>query len=330
MIVAIIPAFNEEDTIGTVVLRTKRHVDKVIVVDDGSKDKTAEVAKLAGAEVAQHIQNGGKGSALKTGFKFAEKLYPDVVVCLDADAQHNPDDIPKVIAPILSGNAEMVIASRYLNKEHKKCIPKYRRFGQKVLTATINFGSNCKITDSQSGFRAFSGDVIDKFNFGQNGLSIESEMLEDAINNNIKIKEVPTSIRYDGLDTSTEKPGKHGLGVLNYIIRTVKDRRPLLFFGVSGAILLLIGLAFGVYSLSNFFKNDQLPFGPSLVASVLILMGALSLFSGLILNSISGMIQGQTRSALVREEMLVKDIDKKMIQMQTPLSLYQGGTLDSK
>ena len=138
-----------------------------------------------------------------------------------------------------------------LKKEHKKCMPKYRRFGQRVLTATLNFGSNCKITDSQSGFRAFSGDILGKFNFGQNGLSVESEMLEDAIENNIKIKEVPISIRYDGLDTSTEKPAKHGLGVLNFIIKTVMDRHPLLFFGFSGLILLILGLTFGILSLEN-------------------------------------------------------------------------------
>ncbi len=327
MIIAIIPAFNEEDTIGSVVLRTQRHVDKVIVVDDGSTDKTAEVARLAGAEVVSHIQNGGKGTALKTGFEAAENLHPNVVVCLDADAQHNPDDIPTVIAPILAGDAEMVIASRYLNKEHKKTIPKYRRFGLWVLTATQNFGSNKKITDTQCGFRAFSGDIIGKFRFQQKGLSVESEMLEDAIDNNIKIKEVPFSPRYDGLDTSTEKPGKHGLGVLNFILRAVRERHPLLFFGVSGAILLLVGLAFGVYSLSSFFNNGQLPFGPSLIASVLILMGALCLFSGLILNSISGMLHGVTLMSPSREETLPEDIDEKEIQRQTPLSRHRAEKL---
>ena len=327
MIVAIIPAYNEEDTIGSVVLRTKRHVDKVIVVDDGSKDKTADVAQLAGAEVVQHIQNGGKGSALKTGFKVAEKLNADVVVCLDADAQHNPDDIPRVVAPILLGDAKMVIASRFLDKEHRKDIPRYRRFGLWVLTKSTNFGSDKKITDTQCGFRAFSGDIIGKFRFQQKGFSIESQMIEDAIGNKIKIKEVSVSVRYDGLDTSSEKPGKHGLGVLGFIIRTVKDRRPLLFFGVSGAVLLLIGLGLALYCLDTYFKSNFIPFAPSLAAAVAILLGALSVFTGLILTSISGMLRGVTLMSPSREETLPEDIDEKEIQRQTPLSRHRAEKL---
>ncbi|MFX0135424.1 MAG: glycosyltransferase family 2 protein, partial [Candidatus Hodarchaeota archaeon] len=276
----------------SVVLDTKRYVDKVIVIDDGSKDKTAKIARLAGAEVIQHIQNGGKGSALKTGFMVAEKLKPDVVVCLDADAQHNPDFIPKVIAPVLSGEADMVIASRYVDKKSLKPVPKYKRFGLWVLSKALNLGSKCKISDTQCGFRAFSGDILGKFRFQQNGLSIESEMIEDATENNIKIKEVSFMPKYNGSDTPSEKPGKHGLRVLSFIIKTIKDRHPLLFFGVTGVILLIIGLGFGVYSFDWYFKYHSLPFGASLAASVLILMGALSIFAGLILNSISGMIRG--------------------------------------
>lgn len=292
MIIAIIPAYNEEDTIGSVVLDTKKYVDKVIVVDDGSKDKTGEIAQLAGAEVVQHIQNGGKGAALKTGFKVAAKSNPDIVVCLDADAQHNPVYIPKLIAPIQSGEAEMVIASRYVEKETLKPIPRYRRFGLWVLNTATNFGACCKITDSQCGFRAYSGDVISKFRFQQKGLSVESEMIEDAIENNIKIKEVSFLPKYDVAGASSEKPARHGLNVLKFVLRFVKDRRPLLFFGVFGLVMILVGLAFGMYSLSSFLQNNSLPFGPSLAAAVLILIGALSAFAGLILNSISWMIQG--------------------------------------
>lgn len=327
MKVAIIPAYNEADTIGTVVLRTKKHVDKVIVVDDGSTDKTAEVAKLAGAEVIQHTPNGGKGSALKTGFKFVQKLHADVVVCVDGDAQHNPDDIPKLLAPILNGEAEMVIGSRYLYKDHKKEIPFYRRLGQWVLTSTSNCGAEEKITDSQSGFRAFSGDVIDKFRFKQTGFSIESEMFNDAIENNIKIIEVPISMRYKGLDTSTETPGKHGFGVLNYILKIVMEKRPLLFFGVSGMILLVFGLLFGLYSLNFYFINNNMPFGPSLLAAILILLGVLSVFAGMILNSIRIMIQGQAQMDKHREELLLKNISEQLNQKIVPMTPSQASAL---
>jgi glycosyltransferase involved in cell wall biosynthesis len=262
MKIAIIAALNEEETIGTVVIKTKRYVDKVIVVDDGSKDKTAEVAQLAGAEVVSHIENRGKGQALKTGFERADELAADIVVCIDADFQHNPDDIPTVIAPILEGEADMVIGSRFLNKDHKKDIPRYRRLGQWILTTTTNLDSDIKITDSQSGFRAFSKDILRKFKFGQKGLSIESEMIKDAMDNDIKIKEVPISMRYEGLETSTETPGKHGWGVLNYILKIVMEKRPLLVFGISGMILLIIGLVFGLYSIDFYFANNFVPFGP--------------------------------------------------------------------
>lgn len=322
MIIAVIPALNEEATIGSVVLKTKRHVDKVIVIDDGSKDKTSEIAQLAGAEVAQHTQNKGKGEALNTGFEIAEKLNADLVVCLDADGQHNPDDIPKVIAPILSGEAEMVIGSRYLNTEYKKDIPKYRRLGLWILTKTINFGSKLKTTDSQCGFRAFSGNVLENFKFRQKGLNVESEMLEDAIDNNINIKEVPISTRYEGLDTSTEKPGKHGFSVLNFILRAVRERHPLLFFGLFGAILLIIGLALAVFCLDCYFTQGFIPFGPSLAASVLLLIGTLGVFAGLILDSISGMIRGLRVLSRSQEKKLLEDVDEQRVQNYKLLSPY--------
>ncbi len=319
MKVAIIPAYNEEDTIGSVVLRTKRHVDKVIVVDDGSKDKTAEVAQLAGAKVVQHLTNGGKGEALKTGFEAAEKLKADVVVCLDADAQHNPDDIPRVIAPILSHEADMVIASRYLDEEHTKKIPRYRRLGLWVLTRTTNFGSSIKVTDTQCGFRAFSIDALGKFGFRQTGFSIESEMLEDAIESGLRIKEVSIPIRYEGLDTSTEKPAKHGLGVLNFIINTVREKRPLFYFGVSGAILLVIGLIFAIISVEWYFRYGFIPFATSLAAAVTKLLGALSVFAGLILHSISRMIQGLTKLSISQKKTLLRELEEESIPKKTHL-----------
>jgi glycosyltransferase involved in cell wall biosynthesis len=331
---AIIAAFNEEDTIGTVVIKTKKHVDKVIVVDDGSTDKTAEVAKIAGAEVVSHTKNGGKGSALKTGFKFIQNLHPDVVVCLDGDAQHNPDDIPILTAPIEKGEADMVIGSRFLIKDHKKEIPLYRRFGQWMLTATTNFGTSEKITDSQSGFRAFSGDVIDKFSFNQTGFSIESEMLTDAKESSIKIKEVPISMRYNGLNTSTETPGKHGFGVLNNILKIVSQKRPLLLFGVSGMLLLIFGLLFGVYSINFYLTYRSVPFGPSLLAALLILIGVLSVFAGMILNSMLIMIRGQVQMDQRREERLLKNISDQINQKSTSTTQPQAsmllGSIDEK
>ncbi len=176
-ITAILPAFNEEISIGSVILRTKEYVDRVIVVDDGSNDHTVDVAMLAGAEVIRHPTNMGKGAALKTGFEVAADS--DVIVTIDSDGQHNPCEIPGLVAPILEGVADLVIGSRYMNGNGKNT-PSYRRIGQTVLNKATNLNSGVKVTDTQSGFRAFAGSTKNLFRFNSSGMAIESEMLADA------------------------------------------------------------------------------------------------------------------------------------------------------
>src|SRR5690606_24696047 len=177
-ITVILPAYNEEVSIGSIVLLTRFYADNVIVVDDGSSDRTAEVARKAGAEVIVHEVNQGKGVALKTGFTAAASLGADVIVTMDSDGQHNPADIPKLVEPILKGEADMVNGSRYLNGMDKNT-PVYRRIGQTILDRVTNLNSGLAITDSQSGFRAFAASTKDVFRFSAQGMAIESEMLAD-------------------------------------------------------------------------------------------------------------------------------------------------------
>ena len=176
-ITVILPAYNEEVSIGSIVLLTKNYADNVIVVDDGSSDRTAELAKKAGAEVIVHDVNKGKGGALKTGFAAAEGA--DIIVTMDSDGQHNPADIPRLVEPILKGEADIVNGSRYLNGLGKNT-PAYRRVGQTILDKVTNLNSGLKITDSQSGFRAFAASTKEIFRFTAQGMAIESEMLADA------------------------------------------------------------------------------------------------------------------------------------------------------
>ncbi len=213
--IVIIPAFNEEVAISSIVKRSMKYADEVLVVDDGSTDRTFQIAKDAGARVIKHYNNLGKGISLKDAF--AEVKGYDIVVTIDGDGQHNPDEIPDLIRPILENRADLVNGSRYLDGFDDET-PAYRRVGQRVLDIATNVTSGTHVTDSQSGFRAFSGKTIPYFRFRDTGFGIESEMLADAAENNFRIVEVPITVRYDVENSSTKGPVTHGVGVLIKII----------------------------------------------------------------------------------------------------------------
>jgi glycosyltransferase involved in cell wall biosynthesis len=242
-ITAILPALDEEVAIGSVVLNARKYAGRVIVIDDGSSDRTAEIAMLAGAEVIQHPKNMGKGAALKTGFDLASQNGAKVVVTLDSDGQHDPSEIPELAAPILSGEADMVNGSRYMNG-NKKDTPFYRRIGQSVLDRATNLNSGLHITDTQSGFRAFAQHTLPLFRFKSSGLAIESEMLTDAANAGLKIKEVEIGVRYD-VDGSSENPVAHGLRVLVKVLEDIELHRPLYYLTVPGIVSSVIGISMG-------------------------------------------------------------------------------------
>lgn len=297
-IVAILPAFNEEVAIGSMILRTRQHADRVIVIDDGSRDHTAEVARMAGAEIIQHSENKGKGAALKTGF---ESLNGEaIIVTLDTDGQHDPAEIPKLVEPIMNGEADMVNGSRYING-NKKDTPLYRRLGQMVLDKTINLDSGLKITDSQSGFRAFASHAKNAFRFKQNGLAIESEMLADAARAGLRIKEVEIGVRYD-VDGSSEHPLAHGIKVLVKILQDMELRRPLYYFTLPGLLISTIGIGMGLEFLRTFYHGGSLEYGPTLLMILLTLIGSFMALAGIILHSISRMISENNKDLKFREE----------------------------
>ena len=237
-VAVLLPAYNEEIAIGSMVILSLEYADEVIVIDDGSSDRTAQISKEAGATVLQHKTNKGKGVALKTGFDYASKY--DIIVTIDADGQHNPSEIPEIIKPIEDNLADIVNGSRYLNG-HDTSTPKYRRVGQTVLDTATNIAADVKLTDSQSGFRAFSSDSIKYFEFKPDGFGIESDMLIEASQNNLRIVEVPITVRYD-VQTTRENPVVQGLSVLMRILEIMRFNRPLYFYGISGSIILFFGI----------------------------------------------------------------------------------------
>jgi len=289
MILAAIPAYNEEIAIGSVVLRAKKHADIVLVIDDGSSDATAAVAAAAGALVLPHERNLGKGAAIRDAFNRAKELGVDILVLLDADGQHNPDEIPDLVVPIQDGTADMVIGSRFLDK--KSAIPKYRRAGQEVLTVLTNRVSHSSVTDSQSGFRAFSKRAIQSLSLQEAGIGIESAMLQAASDAGLQIAEVPVSCRYDVEHASKMGSVRHGFSVVNTLLKIVEERQPLLVFGVPGIVLFLIGMALGFWVVEVFIAKNELAIGTALIAVLMVTVGVFSVFVGLMLHSISNVLK---------------------------------------
>ncbi|HWQ47762.1 MAG TPA: glycosyltransferase family 2 protein [Methanosarcina sp.] len=288
-VTVILPAFNEEVSIGSVVLLTRYYADNVIVVDDGSSDRTAEIARKAGAEVVQHGTNKGKGAALKTGFAAADNLGADIIVTMDSDGQHNPAEIPNLVNPIIRGEADMVNGSRYLYGLGKNT-PSYRRVGQTILDGATKLNSGLEITDSQSGFRAFSASTKDFFRFKAQGMAIESEMLTDAGKSGLRITEVEIGVRYD-VGCSTEHPIKHGFGVLLMILKDIEFNKPLYYLTVPGMVLGISGLVMGAFFLQDFTMGKSLYFGPTMLMILFIIVGSFMALTGILLHSISAILE---------------------------------------
>ncbi len=213
---AAIPCFNTETFIADVVSKAKKYVHQVIVIDDGSQDGTAEAARAAGSLMINHDTNRGYGEAIKSCFEAVKANATDVLVILDGDGQHSPDEIPKILAPILRGEADLIIGSRFLTNEVN--MPRYRKFGINVITFLWNFGSKVKVSDAQSGFRAYSKRVFETFSLSEKGMGVSIETLEEARRKGAIIKEVPISCKYI-LSNLNLKAVRHGLSVALSVVR---------------------------------------------------------------------------------------------------------------
>jgi glycosyltransferase involved in cell wall biosynthesis len=285
-VVAIIPAYNEERFIGSVVLKTRRFADRVIVVDDGSSDETAVLAEAAGAVVIRHAGNQGKGAALNTGFRRVRELEYAVVVTLDGDGQHLPEQVVQVVGPVLRGEADIVVGSRYL--EPHSVVPRYRMLGHRAFNLLTNVTSGTGSTDSQSGFRAFSPKAVEAITFSSKGFAVESEMQFLAHDLGLRLKEVPITIRYPN------KPKRsaisHGMMVLNGVLQLVGQHRPLLFFGLPGLLVLLCGIGEGGWVVHHYGATNRFLIGHVLVSLFMTMLGCLGLFAGVILHSVRGLV----------------------------------------
>lgn len=244
----IIPCYNEAATVGSLVEQAKRYVDTVVVVDDGSSDRTAEIAQNAGAVVLSHLKNKGKGAALKTGFTYALEHDFDYVVTMDGDGQHNPVEIPVVLGNVMNNGHDISIGYRVGNSTE---MPFWRRVGKRVLDYTTSMGTGGFVTDSQCGFRAFNRRAVAIITLKLRGdaFSVESEQLIRAYESDLKVVNTTVTCKYKGLETSTKNPASHGLSVLTYVLWVVAKQRFLLFIAVLCIISLIFGLFSGIYIL---------------------------------------------------------------------------------
>ena len=223
-IIAAVPCFNTGKTIGNVVSKAQKYVDQVIIIDDGSQDNTGETAKANGATVISHGTNRGYGETIMSCFEAARKYKADILVTIDGDGQHNPDEIPALIEPILHGEADMTIGSRFLNDSVK--VPAYRSFGIRLITFLFNLGSLTRVSDSQSGLRAYHQRLFTDLKLTEKGMSSSIETLQKMRQKRAIIKEVPASCKYIEA-TRRLSPGAitHGLLVALAVIKIrIKSR----------------------------------------------------------------------------------------------------------
>lgn len=277
-----IPAYNEEKTIAKVITKLQQIVDKIIVCDDGSTDMTSEIAEKLGVIVIRHQKNKGYGAAISSIFDKARELNSDILITLDADGQHRVEDVKTVLEPILNDTADIVIGSRFLNEGQE--MPTYRKAGIKILTKLANTSMENKISDSQSGFRAYNKKALNEIILSDHGMGISNEILIKANKKSLRITEVPIIVLYEG-NTPTHNPVRHGVSVVLTTMRIISIEHPLKFYGIPGLVFLTIGLFFIVWSLQIFSESREVITNISLLGigstifGMMLLMNAIMLFS---------------------------------------------------
>ena len=284
-----IPAFNEEKNIAVLITQLKKITDKIVVCNDGSTDLTSKIAEGLGATVINHKKNLGYGAAIRSIFLKSKDLDVDILVTFDADGQHRTEDINGVINPIINGESDLVIGSRFLD-ESKKEIPRYRKVGINVITKITNVTIKKQLTDSQSGFRAYSKKVLNELNLSELGMGISTEILIKASAKKFRISEVPIKIIYNG-DTSTHNPISHGSSVLLSTIKFTSIEHPLKFYGIPSMIFFAIGLFFTFLSIEYYAEFGRLNTNLTVIGAGCTLLAVVLLISSILLYSLVSVVR---------------------------------------
>ena len=283
-----IPAYNEEKNIAKIIIKLKKITDSIIVCDDGSSDMTSEIAKNLGVIVISHKKNMGYGAAIRTIFEKSAEIGSDILVTFDADGQHRIEDVSRVLHPLENSEADIVIGSRFLGKQSN--VPNYRKLGIKVITQVTNSSIKTKLTDSQSGFRAYSKQVLSKISLSEIGMGISTEILIKASSGGLRITEVPITILYSG-DTSTHNPVSHGTSVLFSTIKFTSIEHPLKFYGIPSVIFLIIGVIFTSLAVQYYVDVGRLNSDLTLIAAGTVLVGITLLIPAILLYSLVSVVR---------------------------------------
>jgi len=273
-------------------MKLKKTTDIVIVCNDGSTDMTSSIAEKLDAIVINHEKNLGYGAAIRSIFLKAREIDADVLVTFDADGQHRFQDIESVIIPIKKNEADIVIGSRFLGKEEN--IPKYRKIGIKTITGITNTSTGTKVTDAQSGFRAYNKNALSKILPSEHGMGVSTEILIKASKQKFRITEVPIIVLYEG-DTSTHHAVPHGVSVVLSTMKFTSIEHPLKFYGIPGLIILGIGLFFVLWTLQIFSETRQIITNISLLGIGGVVLGTMLLITAIILFTVVSVVRERTK-----------------------------------
>ena len=279
-----IPAYNAESTISEAVKRCQKFADLVLVINDGSSDNTEKVARKAGADIITHRKNRGYGGAIKTALEEGLKRNARVTITFDADLQHDAKDIPKIIKPILSNESDIVIGSRFLEKNID--VKTYRKFGIRFITSLVRLFSGNNIRDAESGFRGYSIDSLKQLipMLETEGMGMSAEILLKASVSKLKIVEVPRKEMYpENVQTSSQNPIKHGLSVILTILKLVIETKPLVAFGIPSIFFFISSIIGSVYVVNFYNEIGRLPLGMTVFTVLLISIGFFLLLAAMIL-----------------------------------------------
>ena len=285
-LVVFIPAFNEEKTIDKVILEIPRKISgfdeiEVLVINDGSKDKTVEVAMNAGADkVISHSTNMGIGATFMTGIRNCITMNADVAVIIDADQQFDSKDIPNLTIPILNNQLDVVLGSRWLNREVTG-IPKRNLIGNKICTKMISMVTGQKFTDTQSGFVAYSKNVLKNITV-VNDFTFVHEAILDLKFKGFRLGEISVPVKYfeERKSRVVKNVFNYGYRALSIIIKSLVYHRPILTFGILGIFLIIGGIFAKIITISNIFGGGI----SSELSTGFIILGVVNFMLGLFAN----------------------------------------------